>query len=216
MKLRPLQSHLERIYEVHVDHDVDDFLISDAALAAALDGRPDARPSPEKLLVRQDGECVDIALYVAADVLTRLSEDDPGTSLHEGNLEDYCTALEGVSHFLYLTWNASYSRPVSRLELEMQAEVDKFVASAFLMGRQRAGRIPGSLHERLFEHSRFDEHLAEEELALYRSASEYAAHYCAHLERTYLRGYGDGTLTRELRRFYRLTRSAKLRHARPH
>jgi len=48
------------------------------------------------------------------------------THLQE-RFNDCCMLLEGVSHFLYLTWNAHYDRQVSLLDLELQAEVDKFV-----------------------------------------------------------------------------------------
>ena len=65
--------------------------------------------------------------------------------LHDGNVADYWTALEGVSHFLYLAWNAGHDKPVSLLELEMQAEVDKYVASYWLMRRQFPGRFPAEL-----------------------------------------------------------------------
>ena len=42
-------------------------------------------------------------------------------------MECFCLALEGVSHFLYLIWNASFDRSVTLLEMELQAEIDKFV-----------------------------------------------------------------------------------------
>ncbi len=53
------------------------------------------------------------------------------------------TALEGVSHFVYLAWNAGHDKPVSLLELEMQAEVDKYVGSYWLMRRQLPGSLSG-------------------------------------------------------------------------
>ena len=33
MSLRPLQKHLSRIYEIDIEHDVDDFLITDPEVA---------------------------------------------------------------------------------------------------------------------------------------------------------------------------------------
>ena len=134
--LSSLQRNLEDIYEIDVPHDVDDFLITDPALARALEGDGEARETEEKLLVAQDGEFVDLALYVDDAVIERLRRDDPMACLHDGNIADFCTALEGVSHFVYLTWNASRERGVSLLELEMQAEVDKYVTMAFLIGEQ--------------------------------------------------------------------------------
>ena len=58
-------------------------------------------------------------------------------------MEDYWTALEGVSHFVYFAWNAGYDKPVSILELEMQAEIDKYIATFTLLRRQSPQRFPG-------------------------------------------------------------------------
>ncbi len=190
-------------------HDVDDFLLTDPVLAQRLH----PRQTDEKLLVAQDGDNLDLALYLAPALVERLAADDPIASLHDGNLADYCTALEGVSHFLYLTWNAAYRRRVTHLELEMQAEVDKYICITLLLGRQRRGQVPDRLHQWLFADPVFDSRLSADESACYRDASRYAAKYCLQLERRYLRrGGGTATMLKDLRRFYRLTLRDKIQH----
>ena len=77
-----------------------------------------------------------------------------------GNLADYWTALEGVSHFMYLAWNAGHDRAVSLLELELQAEIDKYVASWWLLREQDPARFPAELHRLLFERTQIDAQLA--------------------------------------------------------
>ncbi len=136
--LASLQRQLEWIYEIEIPHSVDDYLITDRAALNNLQGHDesDASEIEEQLLVVQDGDSVDIALYVDDEIVNRLAHDDPRSRLHAGNLVDYCTVMEGVSHFLYLIWNAGYERGVSLMELEMQAEIDKYVSTAFLFGRQ--------------------------------------------------------------------------------
>lgn len=209
MELKRIQRHLENIYEVDVPHDVDDFLVTDPYLLKCVgDTSADV---DEKLLVLQEGDEVELALYLKQEIVEHLKEDNPTDRLHAGNITDFCTALEGVSHFLYLTWNAGYDRGVSRLELEMQAEVDKYVSTSMLFGTQRGGRIPGGLYEWLFEDPTFDESLDDESLDLYRSASYYAGVYCSQIETDYFRGRCGGNLMNELRRFYRLTRGDKIR-----
>ena len=216
MSLRPLQQQLQRIYELDVEHDVDDFLITDPALARELDCGEAPRDTREKLLVRGCDDGVDVALYVDAQVIDRLLADDPAETLHDGNLDDYWVALEGVSHFLYFIWNTHHRRTVSRLELEMQAEVDKYVAAAFLIGAQREGRVPTELHSLLFDQCSFDEQLDDDDLELYRSANHYAGRYCRQLAHTYLRSRRQGGIINELRRFYRLTQHDKIRRIRAH
>lgn len=205
-----MQRRLERIYEVEVAHNVDDFLITDAELVARIEEGTTSRTIDEKLLVVQEDDHLDVALYLDSELVDRLSDDDPNSRLHEGNLIDFLTALEGVSHFLYLTWNAEHRRSVSLLELEMQAEVDKYVSAAFLFGQQASGRVPGGLCRWLFEDPVFDASLDRSSLERYRDANYYARKYCARLEERYLRRSGNVGLMNDLRRFYRLTHHHKI------
>lgn len=210
--LTSLQRQLERIYEIEIPHSVEDFLITDPRLLNDLQGDEETDQSEveEQLLVVQDGDSVDIALYVDSEIVNRLAQDDPRSRLHAGNLSDYCTAMEGVSHFLYLTWNAGYERGVSLMELEMQAEIDKYVSTAFLFGKQGGGRIPSDLYRWLFEKPVFDSSLNRTSLERYRDASYYASRYCARLEKRYLKRNGQSGMVNDLRRLYRLTNHAKI------
>ncbi len=209
MKLKRIQRHLQRIYEVDVPHNVEDFVITDRALLEALGDK--SRNAEEKLLVVQNGDEVELALYLDPEVIDRLSEDDPTDRLHHGNLADFCTALEGVSHFLYLTYNAEYERGVSLLELEMQAEVDKYVSTAMLFGSQGDGRVPRQLYAWLFDDPVFDDSLDEASLKRYRDANYYAGRYCSRIESHYFRQRRPGNLMNELRRFYRLPQHHKIK-----
>jgi hypothetical protein len=214
MILTQLQQLIGSIYDVSIAHDVYDFLVTDRGrLPAAVRGRV----SEEDLIVAQPapaGNEAAISLYLDPDLLERLRREDPMVRLHERNVADYWTALEGVSHFLYLAWNAGHDRPVSILELEMQAEVDKYVASYWLLRRQLPGRFPAELCRILFERTRIDPRLAGDREDLYREASRYAQKFCRRLERS-LRRTGSGTegeVLAELRRFYRFTNARKLAH----
>ncbi len=210
--LASLQRQLERIYEIEIPHSVDDYLITDRAVMKSLQGNEESGQSEveEQLLIVQDGDSVDIALYVDDEIVSRLAQDDPGSRLHAGNLAYYCTAMEGVSHFLYLIWNAGYERGVSLMELEMQAEIDKYVSTAFLFGQQGSGRIPSNLHPWLFEKPVFDSSLDRASLERYRDANYYASKYCARLEKRYLSRDGQAGMFNDLRKLYRLTHRAKI------
>ncbi|GAB4358952.1 MAG: hypothetical protein Kow006_27740 [Gammaproteobacteria bacterium] len=208
MPLQRIQQQLQRIYQLEVPHRVTDFLITDSELAKALRGGESL--VPEQLLVHQEGDELALALYLEAALLERLASDDPFHSLHNGNLSDYCTVLEGISHFLYLSWNARHDRPVTRLELELQAEVDKFIAAVQLISDQYGKQDNDALLTRLFRAVSFAPELEEEEKKRYWWANRYAARYCEHLNQRYLRHNQTTHLTRELRRFYRLNQPAKL------
>ena len=221
MLLSRLQCLIGGIYDVSIAHDVYDFLVTDRRRLPAA-----ARTSTaeEELIVAQpveEGDEVALSLYLDPQLLARLTREDPLVRLHAGNVADWCTALEGVSHFVYLAWNAGHDKPVSILELEMQAEVDKYVASYWLLRRQSPQRFPAELRRVLFERSRVDPRAAAAgQAGLYREASRYAAKFCARLERSLSRsrtargdgtpdGAADGAVLAELRRFYRLTHARK-------
>jgi hypothetical protein len=215
MLLRELQGLLAGLYDAPAEHDIYDFLITDAAHAAALQGAAGAPPTDEQLLVAEGDDGVELGLYLDAAVLRRLAERCPLRSLGEENLADYCTALEGVSHFHYFVWSARRDRKVSLLELELQAEVDKYASALRITLAQRGGRFPAELFGRLFEGVTFLPHLAEEERRRYEEAHRFGARFCRRLEERFLRTRRarPEALLAELRAFYRLGRHHKLRHA---
>lgn len=208
--LNELQVSLERLYDVSTPHRVEDFVVHDPNVAEVLAARAGAPPSPEQLFVAQDAEEVALALFLEPAIVERLGRDNPRNALHAGNLTDFCTALEGVSHFLYLVWNAHFERPVTAFEMELQAEVDKYILSATLLGRQRGELQPSPLWHALFSNVTFRSMLQPEVHRRYQAAHQLAAHYCRGLDLG--RAANHPNLIRELRRFYRLPHPAKVRH----
>ena len=135
--LASIQKNLESIYEVSVPHSVDDFLITDKHLAEILANKTIDGCALEQLLISPQDDCLDISLYLDNELINRLSKSYPSEHSNRDELHDFWIALEGVSHFLYLAWNANYDRPVSQLELELQAEVDKFVSATAVLGLKK-------------------------------------------------------------------------------
>ena len=216
MVLRGLQTLLGRLYDVDLPYDVYDFLITDRRDVDAATN--DNRALDEELLLAEttDGAAAGVALYLDPELLRRLEAADPHDALTEHNLADYCTALEGVSHFVYSTWALERDLPVSLLELETQAEVDKYAVTVFLLAAQQEGQsYPVQVHARLFDRVSFDARLEPDQYERYRTAHALAARYCRRLERRFVnRGrLKIEAMVRELRGFYRLRHAAKLRHA---
>ena len=213
--LSGMQALLRRLYDVDVQYDVHDFLVTDRGALEEIAPADASRSNEEELLVAETVDGAGVALYLDAALLARLEEADPFGELSERNLSDYCTALEGVSHFVYATWRFDGDAPVSLLELETQAEVDKYAATVFLIAHQQGGTFPAHVHARLFDRVGFDARLDSEQYHRYRTAHRCAAQYCRRLERRFVRRGEARTpaLLRELRKFYRLGSAAKLRHA---
>lgn len=209
MLLRRLETLLQELYGLDLAYGVDDFLITDAVFARALD--TGGRDVDEKLLISEtDGEA-EVALYLERQLLERLSARDPLTRLDAANLADFWAVLEGVSHFTYYAWNAERDKNVTLFELELQAEVDKFVATGILL-KQQSGCEPHELHGWLFDKPQLDGELKGAERERYRRANRYAGKYCRRLAPALTRGAGDEAVQSELRRFYRLSQGSKLAH----
>ncbi|MCI0507579.1 MAG: hypothetical protein L0Z73_15915 [Gammaproteobacteria bacterium] len=211
MLLNKLQAHLEDIYEIQTQHRVHDFVIHDATLAAWLDNSGNARELPEKLLIHQDGDNIDVALYLDEQLIKRLEQYDPVFQLNDRNIHDFWVALEGISHFVYLIYNAEFQRAVSLFELELQAEVDKYILTAYLLGQQGSEAIPRSLHYHLYGNAEFDRRLQEHELHRYYQANELAAKFAAFIECCINSRMSNRKIANTLRRFYRLTHHQKIR-----
>jgi hypothetical protein len=213
--LNDLQRLLGTINDADVGADVCDYLITDRAALARLHPASAAAGTPETLLVAEEPGRLDLGLYLDPELLARLAASEPLTHLTDDNLEDFCTALEGVSHFNCVMWNATRDSSVSLLGLEMQAEIDKYAVSVLVAGGQRGGCLVRGLHARLFEQARLRAGLDGALAALYENANRYAARFCRRLEERFLRRRQVQVreMLAELRRFYRLGDAGKLRYA---
>ena len=130
--------------------------------------------------------------------------------MKRGVLRPLVCATEGVSHFVYLSTRAAAGRPVSLLELEVQAEVDKFALLILHLWRRGLRRMSPALRERLFERVRYHAHLGYDELSRYREANRLGGGYARFLEGRYVEDADLEGLLRELRRSYRLGAAEKL------
>ena len=205
--LRRTQRQIEGLYGIESPHAADAFWLADPAVARVLHGAG-WTGSDEMLLVREDDGELELSLFLEAALLERLAARPPHDDLDEQNLADWWALVEGVSHFVYLTWNAERRRNVTPLELELQGEVDKFALTALTWHRQRGGS-PRGLHRWLFDATRIDDALSPELRSLYHDANRFAGRYCLELQRAYLERRRTGLLP-ELRSFYREDRGGKL------
>lgn len=211
MLLGKLEAMLHELYALDVGYAVSDFLITDAALARSFDAH--GRNVDEKLLIAEaDGEA-DVALYLEDALLERLARRDPLAHLDETNLADFWAALEGVSHFTYYAWNAVRDKHVSLFELELQAEVDKWIACLMTLWREGT-RPPADLRARLFERFTLEPGMDAEEQHRYLVANSNAKSYATALEERFVARGRIAELYDELRRFYRLSAGEKLDHIR--
>lgn len=208
--LSELQQQLNDIYQVGPHYDVRDYLITDPVLAKYIGGDAMLRNTSETLLMRQDEEGLALSLFLDSDMLERLESADPLRRLRAEQLDDFWKVLEGISHFNCMVWKATQERSVSLLELELQAEIDKFVSTMLLVLGQGDHDMLNRLHGRLFDNVSFRVELDAEQCDRYRFANDYAARFCRALRRCLIDD--DGRAKSELRRFYRLPLGDKVSH----
>lgn len=208
--LDQFQRQLHAIYGVNVPHAVSDFVTTDLDFISRMT-HGDKDHLKEKLLVRQEGEDMGLSLYLHREVVDSLTELPLESLLEPENLEHLCLAIEGISHFLYLIWRALRQHEVSLLELELQAEVDKYIVLLSLLRQVKKSGMIARLRQILFENICFDDALNESEVFRYREANHYAGRYCRLFEERYLQEFGSNRMYSELRDFYRLGQNAKLR-----
>ena len=176
-----LQQRLNDLYQATAGYDIRDFLITDPTLARLIGQDAMLTNTRETLLVAEDDEGLAVSLFLDGDMLDRLEEANPLARLRAAHLDDLWQVLEGISHFNCVVHRAAQDRGVSLLELELQAEIDKFVSTVLLAVDQGRNDILSSLHGWLFEDVSFHEGLDSEQLDRYRAANDYAGRFCARL-----------------------------------
>jgi hypothetical protein len=199
-----VQRGLEALYRVDTGVAIDDFVVG----AELRDALQPIRRAREQLLVCEDGGEMSLALFIDPAALANLAANDPGARLDDRNLGDFLLAVEGVSHFIYAIVCARADRPLSQFELELQAEVDKFVTC--LLACDADPTAAAVLRRRLFAECAYEDDLDGDEHDRYRAANDNAHRYAAWLERTYIRTRRIPEMLGELRRFYRIGLPAKL------
>jgi hypothetical protein len=129
------------------------------------------------------------------------------------SLDELCQVVEGVSHFVFVVERARRELPATCLELELQAEIDKYVLLAH-------GGVPGGrgyepdraaeIQKMLFERVRFAHPEGTETGDRYRIANSLAARFVRRLEERFARPRRFEAMRSFLRRFYAAGQAEKL------
>lgn len=182
-KLRRVQKQLERLYGLEGGPDVAQFV------EIANDG------SREQLLIRERDSELELLL-----VLPPFGRAGGGESSDE-----WLQAVEGVSHFVFLVERARTGLPTTQLELELQAEVDKFVLSALDYENLDRSDAHGLL-ESLYDRVQYLHPAGTEAGDRYRLANQLAARFAWRV----LDRHAPHSRLQLLRRFYRSGQTDKI------
>lgn len=185
-----LQTSFEALYGVEAPN-------VDAFVVPLEEGR-------EALLVRKARGALELSLRLPKEAL-----DEEGAL----PVDVVCQIAEGVSHFLYVIERARRKVPTTQLELEIQAEVDKFaLLSGFMAdGVKLSSRHLRDVRQRLFHDAVYLHPRGTEQGDRYRTANDVARRFAGSLERDAERGHEH--LRRTLRTFYGRSQREKLEMA---
>ncbi|MSP71340.1 MAG: hypothetical protein EXR76_03955 [Myxococcales bacterium] len=201
------QDRLCQIYGLEAVLDAAAFVVNDLKRAALLDalGLSAASLGREALLLTESEGELCLALLLDDSICAADVTDDH-------SLDPACALIEGISHLVYVLHRADRGRPVSRLELELQAEVDKFLCtwvSRHELGFPVTARV---LVRRLFDDWHLSGHVDADEHDRYRAANRLGARYCRWLVAVYFERGRVDEMFPELRRFWRMGQSEKIAH----
>jgi hypothetical protein len=181
--LRRVQRRLERYYGLEGAPNVVDFT------SVTREGER------EVLLIREVGEEIEMALRVPSGA----HRADPSDA--------FLQLCEGVSHFVYVAERVRVGLPATQLELELQAEVDKFVLLALEAPNDDVDAR--GLHERLYGNVTYLHAPGTEEGERYRLANALAARLAAKMLRR-----NAGEVRGLLQKFYRAGQTGKIEFVR--
>jgi len=208
---------LERTYRLESGlGDIGSFVIGDEGFRRLYGEREVYRTAGSvaangaQTLVREVGAGVMARIYFPDAMIDRLESCPPQHGLDESNVDPFAVFVEEIDHLLLLAERARMNRPVTLFEMELHANVSKYlVLSRFLAGGSR-GLDPGRrawLRQQLFDKGQIrddDEALRER----YRDAAHWAVKF---LDR--LLGQPASLRLSTLRRFHVASAHQKLRLA---
>lgn len=231
MLVETLQARLQQHYDLTIPYQVEQFVSHDAKLAKQLSVESadsaqechacsetiDPRMAEETLFISQSEDTLEFTLYLDKDVLslasrhTRTGSNGAVHAYDKHSIDSLCTVVEGVSHAVCLLWHAHHHRQLRALDMELQAEVDKYM---LLLESCADNQSRDELHRQLFIDVRYTAPAGSTLHERYKKAGDYAAVYCHWLVQKFP-GPGDQlSLYQEMARFYRLSGSAKFDHIR--
>ena len=150
-----------------------------------------AGPAAEgaRVLVRESSGSIAASIYYPDALIRRLEQRPPEQGITDDNIDPFATFVEELDHFLLLAERVRLGRCVTLLELEMHANVTKYLVCALFRGagRARSRRMPLPAEDRvwllwhLFEKVSFAEPDPQVQ-ARYRAASRFARRFLTDLD----------------------------------
>ena len=167
--------------------------------------------SGAKVLIRDAGETLKVSIYYPDELIRELESNDPRLSLHDGNVDLCASFVEELDHFLFIAQNYKQNRPFSLLELELQANVTKYLVLKYFIALQNKSVKLSNFDKEYIRYHLFYKRKYDiedtSERKRYEDAVKFGMMYTKHID---LLPQEDRL--RDLRQFSRMTCPSKIRH----
>jgi len=221
--LERLQGIIERSYAMHTGiREVGKFVVGDAGyrrlyskadILQRVSSGDAAEPLP-RLLLRASGpgaEALRAVIYYPDALVRRLEAHPPTRGLDERNIDDFAAFVEELDHLLCVAQRVREGIPFSLLELELHANVTKYLAAELFLSLTRGVGWMGEAERSWLRYHLFDKRdfvEADSEVrSRYRDAARYGWRFLAGIE-----GLPAGRRLAALREFHHRTHHQKLAH----
>jgi hypothetical protein len=142
-------------------------------------------PTTQKnaLVVNQAGEFSDVAICLQESLLTRFAHKDYPKDFSFEELPSLSILIEELSHFNYFCEKSRLGQVISPLDLEIQAEVDKFSFALSCLNQTNRESEKDRVFDRIFEETQWGEWVSEVDLEIYQDAHQIAKNFCRSILR---------------------------------
>jgi len=219
--LEKLQGIIERTYDLQPGvGEIGPYVIGDQGYRTIYSGLQAAGKVTDKVmspscgartLLRRDGDGLAVSVYYPDSLIECLERNDTTRRLDDGNVDAFTVLVEELDHFLVIAERFRSGGAISLLDLELHANVTKYLMLKLFVGRMRRltrlSQVDSAwIRFHLFEKGDYVD--ADPDVrARYHDASRFAARYVRQLDLL-----PATQRPRQLRRFHRMSPQAKIAH----
>jgi len=149
------------------------------------------------LVVSESDSFVDVAVCIRRDLLERLAGKAFPRDFDLEILPDLSIVVEELSHFNRYCDHAMRNRPLSALELELQAEVDKFAFALQCLDERNENHLREQIFSVMFDECKLGDWVTDEEIHRYQKAHDVARAFCRSVLDQSKAGPGERLLFQE-------------------
>ena len=215
--IKDLQKKIEKTYALETGiTNIEQYIIGDIGYKRFYMGKEintviNSQSSKARVLIREGGDTLKATIYYPDNLIQILEDNDPRAGIHDDNVDACASFVEELDHFLFIAQNFKWNKPFSMLELELQANITKYLVLKHFIALQTRSRKLSQFYKEyikyhLFYKREYDIENASER-ARYEDTKIFATIYINYIDLL-----SNEERLREIRKFSRMSGAAKINH----